>query len=269
MRKMIFAGIFALSASTSLAQTNTAPETTNPAPEGTAPEMTAPAEPTAANAGGPANLCQELLAFMEAPPPEEVAPAAPAKPAAEPAEQQAAPAQDEAAPAQQEAAGQQEEAPAEGDSSALAGTTQAGEGATAKPENEADSAQEVTGQDGVATDAPEPDDEQTAAGSVANAPQKESRPAPLPAADVSSTPKESVMTVEEAEQLATTNDMAACHDMARQMRVAGVSMPPPLIALAALDLQYHQAGAAASSQAPQTQEPEAPATQEPAAQPEQ
>lgn len=140
MRMIIFAGIFALSASTSLAQTGTAP---------------APADPAAAQqagAGGPANLCQELVAFMNAPPPE--APAAPAKPA--------------------------------------------------------------------------------------------------PA----STPKESVMSVTDAQALADTNDIAACQGAAKELRIAGVAMPPPLLALAALDLQYHQSGAA-SPQAPQTQEPAA------------
>lgn len=275
MRTIILAGIFALSASTSLAQTDTAPAQAAPEPETTAPaqaapepEATAPTDPATASAGGPANLCQELLAFMKAPPPEDAAAAA--KPAAEPAK----PGEQQAAPAQQEAAGQ-EEAPAGEDASALAGTTQSGEGATAKPEEGTNSAQEVTGQDGVATDAPEePGDEKVAAGSVANAPQKESRAAPLPPADVASTPKETVMTVEAAEQLATANDIAACQDMARQMRVAGVAMPPPLIALAALDLQYQQTGGA-SQQAPETQEPApqaqepAPETQEPAAQPEQ
>ena len=233
MRKRVLAGIFALSASTSLAQTGTTPEpATEPAATSTAPA--APAN-SGANSGagqqvdaaGPANLCQELLAFMQAPPPEEAAPA-PAKPAAASTGQ--------AAPAQQGA-------------SALAGTTGSGEDASAKPDSEADSAEEVTGQDGVATDAPEPSNEKVAAGSVADAPQKDSLAAPLPPADVTSTPKESVITVAQAEELAAANDIAACQDTARQMRVAGISMPPPLIALAALDLQFQQA-ATPQSQAP-------------------
>src|SRR5690606_35846002 len=61
MEKMVLAGIFALAASTTFAQTGPA---TSPATD-------------PAGAGGPANLCQELLAFMEAPPPE-VAEAPPA-----------------------------------------------------------------------------------------------------------------------------------------------------------------------------------------------
>ncbi|TIU03057.1 MAG: hypothetical protein E5W39_15090, partial [Mesorhizobium sp.] len=59
MKEMVLAGIVALSASTSLAQTSTAPEATAPAAD--------TAMPVAQQAGGPANLCQELLAFMKAP----------------------------------------------------------------------------------------------------------------------------------------------------------------------------------------------------------
>ena len=256
MRRTALAGIFALSASTALAQTGTAPEpaaepATGPATETAAPETATPAAPAdadsaavqRADAAGPANLCQELLAFMQAPPPPEgSAPApAPAKPAAAQTEQ--------AAPARQGA-------------SALAGTTGSGQAASAEPEDEADSAQEVTGQEGVATDAPEPSNEKVAAGSVADAPQKESRAAPVPPADVTSTPREAVITVAQAEELATANDIAACQDTARQMRVAGVAMPPPLIALTALDLQFQQTAA------PQSQAAADPAAEQQDAEPE-
>ncbi|MDQ6437669.1 hypothetical protein RB623_26765 [Mesorhizobium sp. LHD-90] len=198
MRKTVLAGIFALSASASFAQTNSPQQ---PA----APESpTAPAIQTdASQPGGPANLCQELLAFMKAPPPEPATPATAAKPA----------------PAQQ-------------------GTTAASN--PAKAEAGTGSAQKITGQDGVATDAPKPAKDNAASGSATNAPQKESRAAPLPPADVTSTPKETVLDMTRAEELATANDIAQCQKVAREMRVAGVAMPPPLIALAALDLQYQQ-----------------------------
>ena len=205
MMRTLLAGIFALATSAALAQT------------GTPASGTSDAAAPAAEAGKPANICQELVAFMKAPPEKKAAPAKPAA-AAKPAEP-----------------------PAQKESSALAGTTRAGDGATAKPENTANSSQTVTGQKGVATDAPEPSNHNAAAGSVANAPQKESRSAPLPPADVASTPKESVITIEKAESLVATNDIAQCQSIARQMRVAGVAMPPPLMALAALDLKY-QAG---------------------------
>lgn len=232
MRKKIFlAGIFALSASASLAQTTTPPQPAGPAVETQGGQAAAPQQ------DGPANLCQELLAFMKAPP-EAPAPAAAAKPATAPAQQgasaqQTGSAQQQPAPSQQSASNQQ-------GSSALAGTTAAGEGASAKPEGGSGSAQAVTGQKGVATDAPDPGKDKAASGSVANAPQKDTRAAPTPPADVTSTPKESVLSVEAAEQLAGANDLAQCQKTAREMRVAGVAMPPPLIALAALDLQYQQ-----------------------------
>jgi hypothetical protein len=199
MKKMLLAGIVALSASTSLAQTSTAPEPAAPA----APAAETPAQ----QAGGPANLCQELLAFMKAP-------AEVATPTA-------------AAPAQQ------------------AGTSSTSAAAPAKPETGTGSAQKITGQAGVASDAPQPSKEKVASGSATNAPQKESRAAPVPPSDTSSTPKDSVINVAKAEELAAANDIAQCQKTAREMRVAGVAMPPPLLALAALDLQYQQKSGAA------------------------
>jgi hypothetical protein len=201
MREMVLAGIVALSASTSLAQTSTAPGSAAPAAD--------TATPAAQQAGAPANLCQELLAFMKAPP-EAAAPTA-----ATPPQQAGKPASSAAAPA--------------------------------KPEAGTGSAQKITGQSGVASDAPEPNKDKVATGSPTNAPQKESRAAPVPPSDTSSTPKESVINVAKAEELAAANDIAECQKTAREMRVAGIAMPPPLLALAALDLRYQQK----SGQAPQ------------------
>jgi hypothetical protein len=90
----------------------------------------------------------------------------------------------------------------------------------------------------VATDSPAPGAAPAAASSAQNAPQNDSRSAPVPPSDVTSTPKEAVMTVQEAEALAQANNLQACHDAAQEMRRAGVSMPPPLIALAALDVKF-------------------------------
>ncbi|MCV0395594.1 MAG: hypothetical protein K5872_17170 [Rhizobiaceae bacterium] len=216
MRSVILTGIFVLSASTSWAQTTTSPQPADPAVEAQTDQA------TAARQTGPANLCQEILAFMKAPPPEAATPAGAAKPAEPPARQSEPDEQDDA----------------DEDSDAQQGTTASDE--PAKAEGETGSAQEITGQDGVATDAPEPGKDNAASGSATNAPQKESRPAPLPPADVTSTPKESVLTVEAAEELASANNIAQCQKTARDMRVAGVAMPPPLMALAALDLQYQQ-----------------------------
>ena len=41
-----------------------------------------------------------------------------------------------------------------------------------------------------------------------------------------------------AKALASANDIAACQNAARELRLAGVAVPSPLLALAALDLQY-------------------------------
>jgi hypothetical protein len=220
MRNIVLVGAFLFSASTCLAQT-AAP--LQPA----APAISAqPDKAAAVKRAGPANLCQEVLAFMKAPTPEPAAPAT-AKPAAPAASTGAA----------------------QNGSSALAGTSASGEGASPKADAGTNSAKESTGQQGVATDAPDSSDNRTAAsGSVENAPKKDSLSAPPPAADVTSTPKESVLTVAAAEQLAAENDIAGCQKSAREMRVAGVEMPPPLVALAALDLQYQQpSGASAPS----------------------
>jgi hypothetical protein len=46
------------------------------------------------------------------------------------------------------------------------------------------------------------------------------------------------MSVADAEQLAQGNDMGACREAAQKLRLAGVAVPAPLLALAALDLKF-------------------------------
>ncbi len=141
MRKIFLAGIFALAASTSLAQTDTAPAPATPPADSAATQQT--------EAGRPANLCQELLAFVRNPP--------------------------------------------EADASA--------------------------GQSAAATEAE----------------------VKIP------------LSLERAEQLADANDIAACQEEARKLRLAGAPMPSPLLALTALDLQYQTQANDAESPAQQTQ----------------
>ena len=50
--------------------------------------------------------------------------------------------------------------------------------------------------------------------------------------------KLSIVTVEEAESLAEGNDLVACRQAARELRLAGVAVPAPLLALAALDPKF-------------------------------
>lgn len=51
-------------------------------------------------------------------------------------------------------------------------------------------------------------------------------------------PKPDAATVAGIETAAASNDQAGCRAAARTMRKAGVPMPPPLLALAALDLKF-------------------------------
>jgi hypothetical protein len=48
------------------------------------------------------------------------------------------------------------------------------------------------------------------------------------------------MTVPDAEALAAAGDPQACRDGTRKLRIAGVAVPPPLLALAALDIKFHR-----------------------------
>jgi hypothetical protein len=195
MRKAaVFAGLLTLTASTSYAET-----VTPPASPGAAPAAASqPAAP------GPANLCRELVAFMQAPPP--------------------APAPTAAAPAKP------------------ATTSPSGEAVPQKPPSATGSAQDASGHSGPAHEAPK---QHTGAASETGAHKAELKSglsAPVPKAPATAA-KEAVLTVEQAQALAGANDIRACRDAARKLRLAGVAMPPPLLALTALDLQYQQTAA--------------------------
>jgi hypothetical protein len=105
------------------------------------------------------------------------------------------------------------------------------------------SAQQATGQSGVAVEAPKPGAPGAPAGQGQNAPQNSGISAPVPKAPEPPKKKPS-MTLEQGQALATANDIPGCQSAARKMRREGVDMPPALLALAALDLKYHQAAAA-------------------------
>lgn len=221
MRKVLLAGIAALAASTSLAQTE--------------PDASA-----LTSAKGPANLCQELLAFITPPSGAPAAPAssdqadstqgadAPTAPTAEPnAAAKAPPAGVGAAPESGAAVTGEDSAPA------------SGEAVPPQSVDNTQSAQDASGQSGPAHEAPEPSSEPVEEGKAQNAELKSSLSAPAPT-DATSTPKDSVLSMVEAEKLADANDIAACQAAARELRLAGVDMPAPLLALTALDLRYQQ-----------------------------
>jgi outer membrane protein OmpA-like peptidoglycan-associated protein len=195
----------ATSAETAGATTAALPATAAPArgAEGQSQVAAAPQQ-------GPANLCQELLAFIKAPPPEAAPPAA--------------------APG------------AQGTAQRQASTQQGGAtGGTTPPQAPAQgaSAQQTTGQSGPAVEAPRSNTAPATQGSGQNAPQTAGIAAPVPAAPTSP-PKESILSLAEAEELANANDMKACREAGRRLRLAGVAVPPPLLALTALDLRFHQ-----------------------------
>jgi hypothetical protein len=222
MKNLVLAGGFALAASTVFAQ---------------------------AGSAAPAALCQELVAFMKAPPVE----AAPAKAG------EAAKADDKTDAKAGEAAKPDDKAAAKPDDKAEAPAAPAkteaeANAAVEKDGEQGDSAQDASGQSGPAHQAPEEGSESAsskAEPAEQNAPLKSGLSAPVPK-EPTSTPKESVMTVAEAEALAGANDIAACRDAGRKLRVAGVAVPSPLLALIALDLQY-QTREAPQPEAPQTE----------------
>ena len=201
-RRPILLAVLAASMSTS-ALAQIAPAAPPAPPAVAAPAAPAPAPAAAAQqpAGGPANICAELVAFLTdpAPPPPVAAPGVP-------------PAQ--AAPA----------------------ATAGGQPPT-QAQAEGGSAQQVTNQSAPAVEAPKETGAAPAAGSGQNAPQSSGISAPTPTAgDVIKKPP--TMTLAEGQALASANDISGCQAATRSMRRAGVDMPPALMTLAALDLRF-------------------------------
>ncbi|MCT7377188.1 hypothetical protein [Chelativorans salis] len=222
MKTIILAGIFALAASTSLAQTDTEPGAT----EGEAPATAEATDTQQADAGRPANLCQELLAFVRENPPEA-----------------------------DDAQGNPPEADAPADQSAAAGedsSPASGEAVPPQPSSESSSAQEQSGQSGPAHEAPDPNTEAATQSNGEDAPQTSGLSAPVPP-EASEAEEDVPLNLDRAEELADANDIVACKDAARKLRLAGAAMPPPLLALTALDLQYQTRETEAETPAQQTQ----------------
>jgi hypothetical protein len=205
-------------------------------PGGLAAQTVAPPEQPPASPGqqasgrpGPANICQELIAFLQPPPAPAAAGAAPAVQAqAQTQAQSAAAGAPQASPAQQTAvaAPQQSTAPSgSAQPSGQGAPTQSGlSGPTPQGTTQGTSGPQASGQSPTVTQ-PQP-----------------APPAAAPAAPAGpQAPKPSPAAVEKAHAAAGSNDIAGCRSAAQEMRRAGVALPPPLIALAGLDLKYHQA----------------------------
>ena len=158
--------------------------------------------------GGPADICQELVAFVQ--------------PAARPSAATPAPAQV-----------QEQGQTSSGATAVTAPPHSKAEADAARPSGEG--APTTSGMSGPV---PRATTEGTPGPQAAGQSQFVTQPRPAPP-DAATTPKPTPAMVDKALAAAAANDIAACRSTAQEMRRAGVAMPPALIALAALDLEYH------------------------------
>lgn len=168
-----------------------------------------------AGIGKPANLCQELLAFVHQPDPSQKADTQPAQLATS-----------VQAPKQ----GSEESKP-----SGTAGTPQQTSGQSGQISNAGPGA---AGPQGQSQNAAAPSGATAnVAPTLRSAPQAQGQPAP-PAAPAKpaapSAPKPTAEAVQKVEQAAGGNDLQICRAVGQQMRRAGVALPAPLLALMAL-----------------------------------
>jgi hypothetical protein len=180
-----------------------------------APTVGQPAK-GAQTSGRPANLCQELLAFVHQPdaakkagePPPQLATAVSAK------KQDDSSAKPSAEGTPQNTSGQAGQ------------ITSSGPGA-AGPQGATQNAAAPTGSTA------------TAGGPTKDAPQSSPSGPAQPTAKTApaepSAPKPTAENVQQVEAAAANNDLQGCRAMGQQMRRAGVAMPAPLIALSAMD----------------------------------
>lgn len=198
-----------------------------------AAQEAAPATPPAPAPGKPANLCQELVAFVRQPEPAKAAATTPASQATAVSN-----------PSGKTEGGKPSEAGGTASPAGLSGTATAG-----GPKSEANRPAEAKNAEAKPADAKPA--EAKAVESLPDA--KATNPATDPRARANAEakvppgpgtpgpgPKPDQATVEKIEAAAAANDQAACRSAARAMRVAGVIIPPPLLALSALDLKYFQ-----------------------------
>lgn len=151
---------------------------------------------TAAPSGRPANLCQELLAFVKQP---------------EPAKEAAA------TPPQQAIAVSNPSGASQGTASSAGGDVQQKSGLSG----------------------PTPGGSPNQAGTDAQrGPANQAKDAPA-ATKPASAPHPDAATIAAVEAAAAADDQLGCRSAARTMRMHGVALPPPLLALAALDPKFY------------------------------
>lgn len=186
----------------------------------------------------PANVCVELTSFLD----QAQKAAAGAPPAQAPGK----------APAQQQAAKPAEQQQASGQQASPPGQSQGGGGGTAVEQADRTGAPRPSGQDqpqrSSGMSGPVTDHGPGAAGPQGDAQERAKSAAPNPKPDGQpqqaqaqtqkppepKAPPPSPQAVEKARQSAGANDLEGCSGAVRDMRLAGVALPGPLIALAAL-----------------------------------
>lgn len=175
--------------------------------------------PAAAPAKGPANLCQELVAFVQKPEEKK---------------------QEAATPAKQATAVSNSSGKSEGQPSTGAGEPQQKSGLSGPTNADTKAPSSDTKAPAIEAKAPTSDTRapvsdgktvMTQANASAKSPPPPGAPAPSPKPDPA--------VIAQLETAAGANDQTACRAAARAMRVAGVVMPPPLLALAALNPKFY------------------------------
>jgi hypothetical protein len=191
------------------------------APAGSS-SVSAPAPPgqsqEASGQGGTANVCRELIAFVHPAPPADVSSGAQAQPQAQAPSQAAA-----GAPEPQQSLHTAVTAPPQ--SKAAADAARA-------------SGQGPPTQSGISGTTPRSTPYGTPGPQAEGQRPFVTQPQPAPP-NATTTPKPTPTMVAQAQAAAAGNDIAACRSVAQDMRRAGVAMPPALIALAGLELEYH------------------------------
>lgn len=190
---------------------------------------------TATAPGKPADLCREVLAFVRAPSPSTGAAAA-AQPSPQNATAVQAPSQSSPVPMPDAAGGVPQQA-----SGMSAQVTPSGPGASS-PQGAAQSGSgsPPSGQSAGTAPASQPagpppsSTQQSVQGAQ---PPAQSAPAAASAAAPPSL-KPTMAHIEKAETAARDHSLQGCRDVAQEMRRAGITMPAPLLALAALDLKF-------------------------------
>lgn len=175
--------------------------------------------PAPAPVKGPANLCQELVAFVQKP--------------EEKKQEAATPAKQATAVSNSSGKSDGQPSPGAGDTQQKSGLSGPTNSDTKAPSSEAKAPSSEAKAPTSDTRAP------VSAGNTVLAQANAAAKSPPPPGAPAPSPKPDPAVLAQLETAAGANDQAGCRAAARAMRVAGVIMPPPLLALAALDPKFY------------------------------